>query len=303
MDFGKTASFAKVKFCYEKLPEMNSRFLGNSSHSDFSFRLGCPVWAHPSFIGQIYSESLSSKEYLKHYQNCFNSIELNSSFYGIPSLELVSNWSSKIETDFKFCPKFSKVISHRQNLGSNIDEVRAFIKVLNKFKESNLLGMSFFQLPAHFSADNLSSFLKFADRFPKVLPIAFEFRHHSWFASKDVMERVADFLHERNKSLVISDVAGRRDVCHFLIPGNRAFVRFAGNSLHHSDFERLDSWKEIILKWRQSGIQEIFFFLHQPKEGNCIRLAKYLNDILTPEGISFPYPELQGASPQMEFSL
>ena len=74
----------------------------------------------------------------------------------------------------------------------------------------------------------------------------------------------------------MSDVAGRRDVLHMKLTTKKAFIRFTGNSLHKSDFERLDEWSDQIQNWRDHGLEELYFFLHQPDESLCVELAEHI---------------------------
>ena len=77
-------------------------------------------------------------------------------------------------------------------------------------------------------------------------------------------EEFYDLLKERGIALCITDSSGRRDVVHSILTTNKVFVRFVGNKLHSSDYQRIDQWVDKIIKWIDSGIEQVYFFMHQP---------------------------------------
>jgi hypothetical protein len=83
-------------------------------------------------------------------------------------------------------------------------------------------------------------------------------------------------LSELGIGTIITDAAGRRDVLHMRLTVPRAFIRFVGNSLHPSDFPRIDDWARRIKKWLDAGIDEIYFFMHMHDEGKSPELTQYV---------------------------
>ena len=73
-----------------------------------------------------------------------------------------------------------------------------------------------------------------------------------------------DLLAEHNAGTVITDVAGRRDVLHLGLSSHCAMIRFVGNSLHPTDYLRIDRWLDLLVQWMSEGLREIYFFSHQP---------------------------------------
>lgn len=87
-------------------------------------------------------------------------------------------------------------------------------------------------------------------------------------------------LHELNVGAVITDAAGRRDVIHMELPTPHAFIRFVGNSLDPTDYKRVDDWVERIVKWKELGLQSVWFFMHQHDERYSPELADYVAEKL-----------------------
>src|SRR5258708_38044051 len=74
--------------------------------------VGCAKWGRPDWVGKIYPKGTKPADYLEEYAKQFNCIEFNAIFYKLPTLEQVRTWKSKVGKDFKFCPKFTEVITH-----------------------------------------------------------------------------------------------------------------------------------------------------------------------------------------------
>ncbi len=75
--------------------------------------------------------------------------------------------------------------------------------------------------------------------------------------------------------MVITDVAGRRDVLHQRVTSNTVVIRFVGNNLHDSDYQRLNDWIERLYHWNLNGVENIYFFVHQPQSDLAIDTAIY----------------------------
>jgi len=111
---------------------------------------------------------------------------------------------------------------------------------------------------------------------PKDIPVFVELRHKEWFSIPEHSQKVFDLLHRLNIGAVITDASGRRDVVHMNLPTPHAFIRFVGNSLHATDYARVDEWVHRILQWRTQGLQSVWFFMHQHDERYSPELADYV---------------------------
>jgi uncharacterized protein YecE (DUF72 family) len=74
---------------------------------------------------------------------------------------------------------------------------------------------------------------------------------------------------------VLTDVAGRRDVLHMRLTSPSAMIRFVGNSLHPTDYTRIDDWVERLKMWFDSGLKQLYFFVHEPDNITSPELATY----------------------------
>ncbi len=117
------------------------------------------------------------------------------------------------------------------------------------------------------------------EAFLKLLPQNMEFflelRHPEWYMAPN-FSMISELCQQYKVGLVITDTAGRRDVIHSSLLTPACFIRFVGNDLHASDYARVDYWIERIKNWVDSGIQNVYFFMHQHEELNSLKLIHYM---------------------------
>jgi uncharacterized protein YecE (DUF72 family) len=106
------------------------------------------------------------------------------------------------------------------------------------------------------------------------------------------VEEVFGRMAEAEMGTVLTDVAGRRDVLHMHLTSSIAMIRFVGNGLHPTDYSRIDSWIPRLRQWHQQGLQEVYFFTHEPDNLLAPELAKYLATALK------TFPEIESRGPQ-----
>lgn len=239
--------------------------------------VGCAKWGRKEWVGKIYPPKTKEADFLDHYVKHFNSIELNATHYQVYPPSTISKWGAKAGSmDFTFCPKVPQAISHYTNLVTPQAKelTEKFLEGIVAFDQH--LGPVFLQLSDRFSPktkDNLYQYLK---SLPSDIQFFAEVRHPDWFADKLIRKDLLETLQKNNTGLVITDTAGRRDCVHMELTIPKAFVRFVGNDLHPSDYTRIDAWMPQINKWLKSGLQELYFFMHQPDEKYSPELCNYL---------------------------
>jgi len=144
-------------------------------------------------------------------------------------------------------------ISHSRELGASSEYLKLFCESILGLREK--LGCCFMQLPPYFGTERLPILENFLKRFPKEIRLAIELRHESIFFEKN-KNRVFELLNKYNIGWVITDVAGRRDVLHMGVTTDIAMIRFVGNNLHPSDYQRIDAWVEKLKSWTANGLKE-----------------------------------------------
>lgn len=276
MKFGKLSDISQVDF---RLPA-DSAFtvahldkLGKNTVLPTVY-IGCTGWSMKEWVGKVYPPKTPVKAFLWYYSRQFNTIELNTTHYRIPDAKTIEKWRNESPDDFRFCPKVPQTISHSGDLGLNNTLIQHFCDSVLGLEEK--LGCCFMQMPPYFGVDRLPILANFLDRWPTAVPLAIEFRHESWFESAGMPG--FELLADKGITSVITDVAGRRDVLHQHLTTNKAMVRFVGNNLVPTDFQRIDEWVERLSHWLRQGITEIYFFTHEPDNILAPDLSLYLAD-------------------------
>ncbi len=274
MKFGKVTNLENVSLRYPKEPVLTKKTSNSFRNQNPQVYVGAPIWADRSFVGRIYPPKTSPSDYLYHYTQQFNAIELNATYYTIPSLETVQKWKKVVPTNFKFFPKFPQVLS-KEALSTSyyFHKVEELFECLSILDDN--IGMYFLQLPSDFTYFDAKYLKVFVDRMPSSIHWGIELRHASWFESEQKMSAAFTYFQQQNISPVISDTLGRRDAFHLYLTNNHIMIRFLGNELHKTDYERLDWWINQIDEWIQKGITEVILFLHQETEYLCANLAAY----------------------------
>jgi uncharacterized protein YecE (DUF72 family) len=294
MEFGKTDRrlLDKVNF---RLPEdgVFTQQLKQATKQPKLF-LGGAKWGRKEWVGLIYPAKTKESEFLDHYIRNFNGIELNTTHYQIYPAATIQKWAEKAAgTDFKFCPKFPQSISHYSDLSSAkayADTDRFLASVVN-FGEH--LGPLFLQLSERYGPQRREALFSYLQKLPRDLDITLEVRHPDWFKDAEIRSELFGVLHELSVGAVITDVSGRRDCAHMEVSSPVTFIRFVGNGLHPTDYERIDDWVKRIKSWLEKDIREIHFYMHQPDELYTPQLTDYLVRELNKQcGLSLEVPRL-----------
>src|SRR5690606_16777259 len=252
--------------------------------------VGCAKWNKADLKG-FYPRG--TKDELVYYSSQFNSIELNATFYRIFSAEQFSSWYDKTPSGFKFFPKLNQEISHWKRLDGVKEVVENYLYNAANLKEK--LGAVFLQMHNNFAPKDFDKVVGFIESWPSEIPLAVEFRHTNWYNDVSVANELYELLEKNNISNIIVDTAGRRDLLHMRLTNARAFVRYVGAN-HASDYTRLDDWVERLKLWKEAGIKEIDFFVHQNIEEASPLLSAYLIEKLNSElGCSLTVPKMGNA--------
>lgn len=257
MKFGQVADPSQIDFTLPKDHPQTKFILNQNKKSLENISIGCAKWNKTDLKG-FYPKG--TKDELTYYATQFNSIELNATFYGMPTAEQVQTWKEKTPKDFKFFPKITNTVSHFRRLLNVTDVVTQFASAVLNFDEK--LGMVFLQLHDNFKPKDYERLEKFVQDWPKEVPLAIELRNTEWFTNEEVFNTVCELFEMNNITNIIVDTAGRRDMLHMRLTTSDAFIRYVGANAE-SDYARLEDWLERLTQWKKEGLQNLYFFVHQ----------------------------------------
>jgi uncharacterized protein YecE (DUF72 family) len=159
--------------------------------------VGTSGWSYKEWKGSFYPPKLPAAEMLRYYAERFDAVEVNNSFYRMPSERILAGWADQVPDRFRFVMKASRRITHNQRLRNEDGSLSFFLQAVNPL--GHRLGPTLFQLPPTFKVD-VQRLREFLDLLPRRWSAALEFRHASWF-----IQEVYDLLHSRNVPLVTVD--------------------------------------------------------------------------------------------------
>jgi uncharacterized protein YecE (DUF72 family) len=225
--------------------------------------VGVSGFSYASWTGRFYPKGLKSEEFLGHYSQHLNSVEINSSFYASPSAAMVKNWSAKTSEQFRFAFKAPKQITHVLKLGDGSSEAADRLS-----KTLDLLGPRrgpvLFQLPPY-SRQDLDLLGRFLSQTAGIKGRVFEFRHESWLQSPTYQ-----LLEKHGAGFCIAETEDMKPV--FQVTGGLAYFRLRKDSY---DMKAMAQWAKKISETSR-GLGECYVYLRHDETGENAILAEGL---------------------------
>jgi len=300
MDFGRVPEneLTKVNFKLPPEPPMNEVVLKGKKPKKPKVYIGCAKWGRKEWIGKIYPKGTKEANFLDEYVKHYNSIELNATHYKLYKASDLQKWIDKTKgKNFKFSPKVYQGISHFGSFKDKQFLTDTFLESMVAFGKH--LGPIFLQVSDKFGPKRKDELFEYLGSLPKDVQFFLEVRHPDWFI-KPTTEELFEKLRKLKIGAVITDTAGRRDCCHMHLTIPKTFIRFVGNSLHKTDFPRIDAWVERMKYWLDNGIQEINFFMHMHDEATSPELTVYLVEKMNKVcGLNLPAPQFINGQPKL----
>lgn len=295
MKFGQVPDPSGIDFSIPETPEFTLDLLNHYKNNEpLEVYVGCAKWNKTDLKG-FYPKGV--KDELVYYSGQFNSIELNATFYNSPTPQQVETWKEKTPAGFRFFPKIPQTISHFGRLLNTEEKVRDFVDATVLFEEK--LGMAFLQMHDNYKPKDFKRLENFLHGFPKGYPLAVEVRNQEWFSDPLVSKDLYRLLEETGVANVLVDTAGRRDMMHMRLTTPVAFVRYVGAN-HSSDYTRLDEWIVTLKKWKEAGLQKLYFFIHQNVElESPLLAARFIQNLNRGLGTDLHIPERPVTPPDL----
>jgi uncharacterized protein YecE (DUF72 family) len=140
--------------------------------------LGTCGWSYQEWVGLFYPNNRVAK--LPFYARVFDTVEVDSSFYRIPTKSMVKGWEKAAGPSFKFSLKLPKAITHDKKLVDVEEDLKAFLGAIRPLQDADKLGCLLVQLGPGFTYDKVGNLESFLKALPGDICFAIEFRHESW---------------------------------------------------------------------------------------------------------------------------
>jgi uncharacterized protein YecE (DUF72 family) len=222
-------------------------------------RIGTSGYHYRHWKGNFYPEDLSTAGMLSFYLNYFDTLELNNTFYRLPTVSALEAWRDAVPDNFIFAVKASRFLTHNKKLKdpeNALENLLPRVDVLGK-----KLGPILFQLPPKWRL-NLERLHELLAVLPRKYRYAFEFRELSW-----MHDQVLDTLRQYSAAFCIYEIAGYHSDLH--ITTDFAYVRLHGpGGKYQGSYSdaALDEWAEWIAE-RAAQLRAIYFYFDNDQAG------------------------------------
>lgn len=170
--------------------------------SSCKVHIGTQGWNYEDWAGSFYPRGTRVADYLDLYVKVFDTVEIDSSFYAIPSEASIQSWYKRAPAGFSYSLKLPQEITHHNRLQNSEDLLARFCERVRGLQEK--LALTLIQMPPDFSPRSLPALEKFLPLVPKDLHFAIEFRDQHWLLD-DVGEYVIELLKTNHVALALID--------------------------------------------------------------------------------------------------
>lgn len=286
-----------------------------------NFRLGCAVWAFKDWVGHFYPPKSQPTNFLRLYGERMLTVEGNTTFYSVPSAQMVQRWVQHTPEDFRFCPKLPRAVTHEGPLMAHLPAALSFLELMQGLGQR--LGPIMAQLPPSYSPAAFQDLEKFLRAWPcDVSPISVEVRHLDWFqpemaarlrallaelgVGRVLLDSRTMYAHQSNGEVDPQLHSNRRKPNVPLQPevtADFAIIRYISHPKVMRNHDYLMEWVRQVNEWLLAG-KQVYFFVHCPREEESPMVAKYFQEQLAAANVEVPpLPWLQLAKPSEQLSL
>ncbi len=237
-------------------------------------RVGCSGWNYAHWRELIYPKGLPAKAWLEYYATLFDTVEINNTFYRLPTVSAVRGWVERSPRRFLFAVKMSRYITHIKRLTGLEQGIPLFYSRIAPMARSPKMGPVLWQFPPTFKRDD--------ERLAQALAAlpegrhCFEFREPTWY-----VREVYELLRQHRVALVIPD-SPKYPFREIELTADWTFVRFhsgtRGQRGNYSERE-IAEWAERIGGWGDAGV-DVYAYYNNDWEGFAVRNGLRLKELL-----------------------
>ncbi len=230
--------------------------------------VGTSGYNYPEWKGSFYPSDLAASKMLPYYASKFRTVEINYTFYRMPTAKIVTGWVAQVPPEFRFTLKAPKRITHDKRLRAAevADSLRTFLSAAGELGPQ--LAALLFQLPPNFKKD-IVLLNEFLSLLPPKTPAAFEFRHASWLD-----DEVLAALKARNLALCIADSETRQTPA--IATADYAYLRLRDEGYGDADIAR---WAETA-KQLDATCSDVFVYFKHEDEGKGAAFGQQMINLL-----------------------
>jgi uncharacterized protein YecE (DUF72 family) len=211
------------------------------------YYLGCSGWSYDGWKGPFYPQQLDNKYWLSYYSQIFDFVEIDSTFYRIPSKFMVNNWDKRTPDNFRFAVKFPKVITHDKRLKDVGKDIERFYDVMEPLYDKILVFL--IQLPPSLQiAEGLDLIKNLQYQLDPSFRYAIEVRHYSWFN-----ELFYNYIKEKKyclawsqQDILITPPVVTTDFVYLRLIGDRSINEKDFGKINKDRTKEMEIWSKIL---------------------------------------------------------
>jgi uncharacterized protein YecE (DUF72 family) len=233
--------------------------------------IGCSGYNYREWKGFFYPEGLPQSKWLEFYCQQYNTVEINASFYKVPTVKSLTTWYEKTPEHFRFSLKANKVITHYKKFVETQTLITDFYDIASEGLKDKL-DCILFQLPPSLTYTPLV-LDRIVDQLNPAFKNVLEFRHASWW-NKEVYTR----LKEHKLIFCITSYPGLPE--EFIQTSETVYMRLHGNTeLYKSNYsdKELKSFRDAM---DVSTVKDSFIYFDNTWGGNAIKNAKTMQKLM-----------------------
>ncbi len=237
-------------------------------------RIGTSGWHYKHWRGPFYPESCAASAMLDYYLQHFDTVEINNSFYKLPSEETFTCWRQQTPPGFCFAVKASRFITHNKKLSDPENALANFLPRAELLREK--LGPILLQLPPKWNvnAARLEEFLRTLPR-GRRHHYAFEFRNRTW-----LVDEVYRVLRRHNAAFCIFNLAGYQTPLE--VTADWSYIRLHGPGGKYQgsySTEQLRTWAQLLRRW-SGKMRAIYVYFDNDQAGYAAQNARELKRLI-----------------------
>lgn len=245
-----------------------------------NIKIGTSGFSYNDWLGNFYPQFCPKQDYLRYYALKFCTVEIDATFYRIPSKETVIKWCQTTPDSFCFSAKFPQTVTHEGDLDSRISNALAFIDRMKHLEHK--LGALLLQFPYSFKPESKATLYKLLEALPDKSKLAIELRNKKWLE----LNCLFDLLKAKQISFCLIDhpwmpktKSVTADFVYIRLLGDRKAITEDFSYLRNERRDELNYWKNLICELSGTG-KDCFAYINNHYSGHSPSTAEQLREMI-----------------------
>ncbi len=254
--------------------------------------VGTCGYSYKDWIGPFYPGKIHSNEMLRYYARCFPAVEVDSSYYGVPTAQTIERMNRRTPPEFRFCFKVPSTVTHPPDITVRRvhPDARLFVESIALIKEGGKLGCALLQFPNGFrKTESAKEYLRLSVDALKPLPLVAEFRNREWqdAGTLELLSELGvgwcnvDMPRYEGLLQPSSDVTS--PIGYLRFHGRNSQQWWTGTNVTRYDYEyspqELEPWADRVAEI-EAAAETTFAFFNNHARGNAARNAELFIELL-----------------------